>query len=396
MPPRPLGLGRDHAPAGDLDRRALLKLGVLSSTAGFLGAGSAVAQAVKQPTSSSYAATATARPWTRPQRPGPPISIDVHTHWAPAAYLKAKADLGQPDFLDPINYDLARRIAWMNSHGVQTQVLTLGGYRPWGGVTSEQGARVAAVANDAAGQAHSEHPERFLAGIELDCSDPARALVELNRVAGRPGMVCAHLPTSLAGRDYLFEPAFAPVLARCEALRLPILLHPLDGEPNWFAGHRLADASSGVNPDAAGPSRRFPGLTNSLGNSLEMAVCIAKLIVSGTLDRYPELTFIAVGGGGAIPYVAGRLEYRSGGRLPRPLPHYLRRFYYDALVYWPVSLRYLTDVVGTDRVVLGTDNMFGPGDQMMEQPDSIIDQVGYAEADRDLILRGNLKRLFRI
>ena len=377
------------------DRRTFLKGGVLASASGLLGAG-ALAQTQPGKPPSSYALTATSHPWTLPQRAGPPISIDVHTHWAPAAYLKAKAELGKPDFLDPINYDLARRVAWMNAHGVRTQVLTLGGFRPWGSVTPAQGARIASLANDAAMQAHRDYPSRFIAGIELDCSNPAEALVELNRVAGKPGMVCAHLPTSLQGSEFLFEPAFAPVLSRIQALGMPILLHPLDGEPNWFAGHRLADPYSGVNPNAIGPSARFPGLTNSLGNSLEMAVTIAKLIVSGTLDRYPDLTFIAVGGGGAMPYVGGRLEYRSGSRLPKRLPQYLRRFYYDALVYWPVSLRYLTDVVGTDRVVLGSDNMFGPGEQMLEQPDSIIDQVGYSETDRDLILRGNLKRLFKI
>jgi predicted TIM-barrel fold metal-dependent hydrolase len=59
------------------------------------------------------------------------------------------------------------------------------------------------------------------------------------------------------------------------------------------------------------------------------------------------------------------------------------------------SLRYLAEMVGADRIVLGTDNMYGPGNQMAEQPHSIIDQT-FNDEDRDLVLRGNLKRLFRI
>jgi len=251
--------------------------------------------------------------------------------------------------------------------------------------------------NDAAIEAHTAFPERFVAGIELNCSDPAGSLAELNRVAGKPGMVCVHLPTSLAQKEFLFEPAFAPVLARTQELGLPILLHPLDGQPNWFYGPRLNDQYSGTNPNGNEANNRFPGLTNSLGNSLEVAVCMSKLILTGTLDKYPKLNFIMVCGGGAFPYAFGRLENRSGGaKLQRPYYDYLRQFYYDSLVYSPASLRYLVEVVGSDRVVLGTDNMFGPGNQMMDQPHSIIDQANFSDQDRDMILRGNLKRLFKI
>ncbi len=344
----------------------------------------------------SFAETAAPKLWTLPQRPASPVSIDIHTHWAPEAYLKAKAEFGQPDFLDPINYDMDRRIAWMDTRGVQALVLTLGGFRPWGWVTPEQGAHIARVTNDAAIDVHKSYPSRFHAGIEVNCSDPRGSLAELNRMAGKPGMVCLHLPTSLAGRDFMFDPDFAPVLARAEALSLPIILHPLDGAPNWFGGHRLADAASGASPNASPAGNRFPGLTNSLGNSLEIAVCMSKLMASGTLDRYPNLTFIAQHAGGALPYVGGRLENRGGGTLKKPAYEYLRRFYYDSLAYWPDSLRYLVHMVGPDRVVLGTDNMFGPGPLMVDQPHSVIDHAGLADADRDLILSGNLKRLLAI
>lgn len=379
------------------DRRDFLKLGALGVATVQLtlpAAADAAQSACSYSGATSYAAIATDKAWTVPQKPTRPVSIDIHTHWAPAGYLKAKADLGQPDFLDPVNADLDRRIAWMDAKGVQMQVLTLGGFRPWVWVTPAQGALISAVTNDAAIAAHLAHPDRFVAGIELNCSDPAGSLAELDRVAGKPGMVCAHLPTSLAGRDYLFDENFAPVLARIETLGLPIFFHPLDGEANWFGGRRLADVSSGADPHATGSAARFPGLTNSLGNSLEIAVTMSKLIVSGTLDKYPGLVPIMACGGGAMPYGGGRLEFRS--RAAHPIHTYLRRFYYDSLVFWPTSLRYLAEMVGTDRIVLGTDNMHGPGPQVTEEPHSVIDQVGFSPAERDLILSGNLKRLFKL
>jgi aminocarboxymuconate-semialdehyde decarboxylase len=247
-------------------------------------------------------------------------------------------------------------------------------------------------------EAHRANPTRFFAGIELNCSDPVGSLAELNRVAGKPGMVCVHLPTSLAERDFLFEDAFQPVLARIEELGLPILMHPLDGQANWFGGKRLIDPASGLpagsNLDA--PENRFPGLTNSLGNTLEVSVAMSKLIASGTMDKYPKLTVIATCGGGAFPYAAGRMEWRGSARLKRPYYEYLRQFYYDSLVFSPIALRFLVEVVGADRVMLGTDNMFATPVNGIEQPHAIIDQAELSESDRDLILRGNAKRLFKI
>ena len=380
----------------ELRRRDFIKMAALAAAAGALGPKDAAAQADLG--AKSYALSGTPKPWTVPQRQGPPVSIDIHTHWAPEGYLKLKAELGQPDFLDPINADLDRRVKLMGEMGIETNILTLGGFMPWQWVTPQQGERVARVTNDAALEAHRKYPAHFLAGIALPVADPVGSLKELNRVAGKPGMVGAYLPNSLAGREYLFEPEFAPVLARCEELGLPLLIHPLDGEPNWYAGHRLADSASGVDPHATGPANRFPGLTNSLGETFEQATTMAKLIVSGTLDKYPNLIPVIMHGGGALPYVYGRLDGRGGGRanLKRPFQEYLRRFYYDSLVYYPIALRFLIDLVGVDRVMLGTDNMYGPGNQLTQYPHTIIDQLNLPEDQRDLMLRGNAKRLFKL
>jgi aminocarboxymuconate-semialdehyde decarboxylase len=389
----------------------------------------------------SYAAKLTAGgviPSNVPQRPGQPVSIDVHCHWAPEVYMKAKADLGRPDFINPSNHDLPLRVKWMDDHGEKMQVLTLGGFMPWQWVSEDSGAHIAQITNDAALEAHTAYPDRFLYGIELPVGYPAVALKELNRVAGKPGAVAVHLPNSLAGREYLFEPAFAPILARAEELGIPLLIHPLDGIPNFYAGGRLNDLYSGNNPNAA--ESLFPGLTNSLGETFEQATTVSKLIVSGTMDKYPNLQIIICHAGGAFPYVVGRLDRGGGGgRLKQPVHAYLRRFYFDNLAWYPLTLKYLIDLVGSDRVVLGTDNMGGTasggggggagrggqnagggGNQAtggnagaagnaaaganavaapggpVSGPHSVIDQLDLTAEDRDLILRGNLTKLFKL
>jgi len=344
------------------------------------------------------------RPWTVPQRPTAPISIDVHTHWAPPEYMKLKAQYGQSDSSSPSNYDWELRAKSMDAQGVQMQVLTLGGFMPWQWVTIEQGAALAKVTNDAAIETHKAMPDRFVFAIELPAGDAPGSLKELNRVAGKPGLVAVHLPNSLAGREYLFEPAFAPVLARCEELGLPLLLHPLDGEPNWFAGRRLADEYSG--PTGAGAASRFPGLTNQVGDPYEQGVTAAKLIVNGTLDKYPKLQVVLAQAGGTFPFIVGRIDFRGAGllKLQHPVKDYIRRFYYDSLTFYPPTLQYLITLAGSDRVVVGTDSM-GPAANATAQqpgrtagpgPHSVIDQLDISSEDRDLILRGNLKRLFKL
>lgn len=370
-------------------RRDFLTTGAVAAVTGVLHPKKLDAQGLAG--EHSYAVSGPKKAWTIPQRKGPPVSIDVHTHWAPEGYLKAKADLGRADSAQPINYDMDRRIKWMDANGVQILVLTLGGFMPWQWVTPEQGANIARITNDAALQAHTAYPDRFIAGIEVPAGDPIGSLQEINRMAGKPGMVLVHLPNSLAGREYLFEPGFAPVFARCEELNLPLFIHPLDGEPNWYAGHRLADESSGVTPTT---TSLFPGLTNSIGETFEQATTAAKFITSGTLDKYPNLQIIFGHGAGAFPFIAGRMDWRTAN-LKHPVQEYLRRYYYDSLVLYPLALRFLVDLVGSDRVVLGTDNLFGPGN-LAANPHTVIDQANFSDPDRDLILRGNLKRLFKL
>ena len=395
-----------------IHRRDFLKGGAAATAAGLMIAKEGVAQAGAPSLAgaNSYAAKLTASgvlPSNLPQRPGPPISIDAHCHWAPEAYMKAKADLGRADFINPSNHDLALRVKWMDEHGEKMQVLTLGGFMPWQWVSEESGGHIAQVTNDAALEAHNAYPDRFLYGIELPVGYPAVALKELNRVAGKPGAVAVHLPNSLAAREYLFEPAFAPLLARIEELGIPILLHPLDGIPNFYAGGRLNDPYSGNNPNAA--ESLFPGLTNSIGETFEQATTVSKLIVSGTMDKYPNLQIIVAHAGGAFPYVVGRLDRGMGpGRLKQPVHAYIRRFYFDNLAWYPLALKYLIDLVGSDRVVVGTDNMGGQGGQggganaaaaaggPVPGPNSVMDQLDLPAADRDLILRGNLTRLFKL
>lgn len=317
-----------------------------------------------------------------------PVSIDLHTHWIPEAYDKALSQLKRPTAAstNPLDFDLDKRRKWMDEHGVQMHVLTLSGGMPWQWVPPDVGAHLAQIVNDAAVEAHTAFPERFAAGIELSIHDPQLALKELNRVAGKPGLRAVHIPNSIEGRDYLFEPAYAPLLARCEELGYPLLFHPMDGNANYYAGkQRLTDSVS-----------VSAGLSNSLGFPFESATTAAKFIVTGTLDKYPKLEIVLPHSGGVFPYIAGRGDrymMNSKFKLQRPMREYIRRFHYDTLTFYPETLRFLINLVGADRVVIGTDN-FALMD--VESPNGLVEQLKLPPADRELILKGNAARLLRL
>jgi aminocarboxymuconate-semialdehyde decarboxylase len=315
-------------------------------------------------------------------------SIDLHAHWMPEVYAKALTQLkpGLVPSTNKLDSDLDKRCQWMDQHGVRMVTLTLSGGMPWQWASPADGARLAQIINDAGAEAHAKFPDRFIAGIEIPVRDPQMCLKELNRMAGKPGMRAVHLPNSFEGRDYLFEPAYEPVLARCEELGYPLLFHPLDGDDNIYAGkERLGNALA-----------QSANINNTLGFTFESATTATKFIISGTLDKFPNLEIVLPHSGGCFPYIAGRVErglVAKKFKLQRPFREYIRRFHYDALTFYPETLRFLINLVGADRVVIGTDNYAAMD---VSEPNALVEQLKLSAEDRDRIFWGNGARLFHL
>lgn len=314
-----------------------------------------------------------------------PLAIDCHAHWSPAPYNKALADLGHPlENNYPLNEDLEKRLQWMDEHGVLMHCLTLSGSMPWQWATAEQGAHLAQIINDTGIEVHEKHPDRFVIGIEIPMRDPEMALKELDRVAGKPGVKAVHLPDSLERHDYIIDPHFEPVLKRIDELSLPIIFHQMDGIPNNYGADRVS-----------GP----PNLAAGLDAPTDHTVLATKLIMSGLLDKYPNLQMVLPHAGGAFPYLAGRIEHffshfpNQHIQTARPIREYLRRFYYDYLIYYPEAFQFLVTMVGPDRIVVGTD-IFAARD--VEYPGNVLDQFGYPLAEREQILKGNAVKLLHL
>ena len=322
--------------------------------------------------------------------PATPGSVDAHAHWVPQAYADALAALGRPttSIHTPLELDsnLDQRLAWMDEHGIGTHVLTLDGGMPWRWVSARRRRAPRAPRQRRRDGGAREISQSFPRRNRIPDPLPDLALAELNRMAGRPGMRAVHLPNSIDNADFLFQPAYEPIWARCEALGLPILFHPLDGADNIYGGKERLGNELALSAN----------LNNTLGFAFESATTAAKFVITGTLDRFPNLQIVLPHSGGCFPYVAGRIERGLLAKkfpLRHPFREYVRRFHYDSITYYPETLRFLIALVGSDRIVIGSDG-YAPMD--VADPNALIGQVGLSAQDRDRIFRGNAMRLFHL
>ena len=241
------------------------------------------------------------------------------------------------------------------------------------------GLKLARAMNDGLSEAHVAMPDRFVGLATLPMQEPALALQELERVARLPGIRGIYMGTNVQGKD-LSAPEFFPIYERMQALRLPMLLHPPNGV---IDPERLAQFY----------------LRNLLGNPFESAIAAANLIFGGVLDRFKRLIVCLPHAGGAFPYLVGRLDHGWKVRpecehLERPPSAYLRRFRYDTISHSAEALRYLIGLVGSDRVMLGSDYCYDMG---YERPVEVISRLrGIGKEDKQRILQGNAARLLRL
>jgi aminocarboxymuconate-semialdehyde decarboxylase len=265
--------------------------------------------------------------------------------------------------------DLGRRDAWLTGQGIARQVvggwLDIFGYE----LPAAEGADWAATLTEAlTGLAAADGRLIPLATVPLQ--DPARAATALHEppAAGLPGVMIA----TRAGERELDDPALTPFWEAADAAGAVVYLHP------GFSGSaRYGDF----------------GLVNGLARVEDSTVTLARLLYAGVPARYPGARLVAAHGGGALPYVLGRLVRNHAinpGRTADPLESFAR-LYFDSVVFDPAVLEFLVARAGPDRVLLGSDYPFPIGDLT---PRDVVERAALPAGDRGRILGGNAARLF--
>ncbi len=267
--------------------------------------------------------------------------------------------------------DPAPRAAWMAEAGIEHQLpggwLDSFGYE----LEAEEGADWSRFLNTEALRACAGDP--MLTPLATVPMQDGRLAAEVLGEAVRAGMPGAMIGTQPKGdHGNLDDLDLDPFWARAAELGCPIIVHPMFGSTDG----RLADM----------------GMMNAVGRVTDVTIAISRLLLTGHLSRFDGLALVASTGGGALPYMLGRLARNAEihDDMADPVEE-LRRLYFDSIIFRTDVLRFLTDLVGVERIMLGSDYPFPIGDR---DPRRVIETSGYDQAEVEAMLGGTAARLF--
>jgi aminocarboxymuconate-semialdehyde decarboxylase len=323
--------------------------------------------------------------------------IDVHTHMLTKEWvslleqhggrytlqtvtggLKAIHLDGAP-FMTPVPnmFDWERRIANMNKARVDIAITSLSCPNAYWG-SPEVSLKAARIMNEDMARAQRTWPERIRYFASLPWQHEALALQELKRACD-DGAVGVMVLANIDGKA-LTDSRFENIWKEIDRRALPVLVHP--------------SAPPGV---AAMGMHEFQ-LTAPIGFTFDTSLAIARCIFDGFLDRFPNLKLIASHGGGALPYLVGRLDIcwdnipAARAKTDEPPRNYMRRIYVDSVVFRQDVLDMCVSVCGTDNVLYGSDYPHTIGDMAgcLSRVDALPGDV------RDQVRGRNSERIFKL
>jgi aminocarboxymuconate-semialdehyde decarboxylase len=239
--------------------------------------------------------------------------------------------------------------------------------------------KLARLVNDAFASIVRERGPRFAALATLPLCDPAASVAELRRAVEQLHFSGAMLFSNVNGVA-LADARFEPLYAEADRLGAVMHIHP----------------TSPVGVEAMTDFWLMP----LVGFLMDTTLAAAKLVFAGVPERYPRIKWVLGHLGGAIPYLAERLDrgWRAFGecrtQIMRPPSDYLRRFYFDTVNFDARALRFAADFGGVSQLVGGSDypHAIGSIDLMKES----IASAAFSASERAQILGGNAARVYRV
>jgi aminocarboxymuconate-semialdehyde decarboxylase len=268
--------------------------------------------------------------------------------------------------------DLAGRLKWMDSQGIDRQVV--GGWLDMFGndLPPAEGARWSRLANTHMAQiAAAEARLVPLATVPLQDGALAAEVLREAHALGFPGAMIGTQPKGVGG--VLDDPALEPFWRAADELGSVLFVHPVFESGD----NRVHDY----------------GMANAVGRITDTLIAVSRIIYSGHVLRYRNAKIVIGIGGAALPYVIGRLRRNyeiDRDKLADP-DQSLAGLYYDTVVHDPNVLRFLIDRVGADRIMMGSDVPFPIGDLA---PQKVVAAAGCSAAEAASINGGLAQKLF--
>jgi aminocarboxymuconate-semialdehyde decarboxylase len=271
--------------------------------------------------------------------------------------------------------DLAYRQEVLDTHGVTMQVVTL--TTPGTHVeTPADAARLASLVNDEFKEAIDTRGQHFTALATLPLNDPRASLKEFQRATGELGLRGAMLFSNVNGVA-LSDERFWPLYEAANDIGAVLYIHP----------------AHPVNVQMMEEYWLMP----LVGFLFDTTLAAASLTFAGVPERYPKIRWALCHLGGAIPYLAERLDRGfhafedCRAKIQRPPSTYLKEFYYDTVNFDQGALKLAIDFAGADHILAGSDypHQIGSIPSMLEA----IAQLPVREEPREGIRWKNAARL---
>jgi len=295
-----------------------------------------------------------------------PLLIDLHSHLLPDTL----PDMGLKGFptlegtgdkrqimvngkffraVGQTSFDMAHRVEAYEQAGVQVQVVCTVPVMFSYHLPAAPASKLSRFLNDHIAEQQRNWPGRVISMGTLPLQDTELAINEAEHCARDLGLPGVQIGSNINNRN-LDDPELFEVLAACQDLGLSVLVHPWNMMGTEFM-----------------PDYWLPWL---VGMPAELSRAICSMIFGGVLERLPDLRVCFAHGGGSFPFTIGRIEHGFRMR-PDLVAHrnpvnprdYIGRFWVDSVTHDPKALAYLIEVMGEDKVALGTDYPFPLGEQ---------------------------------
>lgn len=226
--------------------------------------------------------------------------------------------------------------------------------------------------NDHIADTVSREPEKFIGIGTVPLQDIELAIAEMERCVHELKMPGLEIGSNINGMN-LGDPSFFPFYKRAEELGCALFIHPWEmmGETQM-------------------QQYWLPWL---VGMPAETSRAICSLIFSGAMEKFPNLRLAFAHGGGSFPLTIGRIEHGFNVRPdlvaihnPNNPRNYIGRFWIDSLVHDPKAMQYIIDVMGADKICLGSDYPFPLGEH---RPGELIDQMDISNELKEKLFSRN-------